>query len=61
VADLALYTASGETGFWSVAMASRLAQLALVDCLFVAVSLARQESARSSIRRIRAAIALKRY
>lgn len=38
VADIVLVTASRETTFRSGAMASRIAQLALVDCLFVAVA-----------------------
>jgi DNA-binding MurR/RpiR family transcriptional regulator len=37
-ADLVLTTAARETTFRSGAMASRIAQLALVDCLFVAVA-----------------------
>ena len=38
VADLVLTTAARETTFRSGAMASRLAQLTVVDCLFVAVA-----------------------
>jgi DNA-binding MurR/RpiR family transcriptional regulator len=38
VADLVLTTAARETTFRSGAMASRLAQLTVIDCLFVAVA-----------------------
>lgn len=38
VSDLVLGTASRETTFRSGAMASRIAQLAIVDCIFVAVA-----------------------
>ena len=37
-ADLLLTTAARETTFRSGAMASRIAQLALVDCLFAGVA-----------------------
>jgi DNA-binding MurR/RpiR family transcriptional regulator len=59
--DLCLFTASRETIFRSEAMSSRLAQLAILDSLFVAVSLARKEAALEAVQRIRQAIALKRY
>jgi len=38
-ADIALITASRETTFRSGAMASRIAQLLIVDCVFVAVAM----------------------
>lgn len=61
VADIVLCTASGETGFRTEAMASRLCQLAIIDSLFVAVSLARKEITLAAVQRVREAIALKRY
>lgn len=38
IADVVLYTAVRETTFRSAAMASRIAQLTVVDCLFTAVA-----------------------
>jgi len=61
VADAALFTASRETLFRSEAMSSRLAQLAIIDSLFVAVSLRRKETALACTDKIRRVIALKRY
>jgi len=41
--DVALFTSSRETAFRSEAMASRIAQLVIVDSLFVAVAMSRYE------------------
>ncbi len=43
LADIVLYTSSKETAFRSEAMASRIAQLAIIDSLFVGVALSRYE------------------
>ena len=55
-ADLVLTTAARETTFRSGAMSSRIAQLALVDCLFAAVAQRSYGSAISAIDTTQAAI-----
>ena len=59
--DYVLYTTSRETAFRSEALTSRLVQLALIDVLYVAVSLNRQEETLMNLQKIREAIAIKRY
>ncbi|WP_132770185.1 MurR/RpiR family transcriptional regulator [Tepidibacillus fermentans] len=56
-----LYTTARETVFRSEALTSRLVQLALIDVLYVAVSLRRQEETLKNLQKIREAIATKRY
>jgi RpiR family carbohydrate utilization transcriptional regulator len=51
VSDIKLFTTSRETTFRDEAMASRIAQLAIVDALFVGVALRRFEKALDSIKR----------
>ncbi|MFX4272930.1 MurR/RpiR family transcriptional regulator [Propionibacteriaceae bacterium Y1685] len=51
VADLCLLTAVRETAFRSGAMASRIAQLMLVDCLFVGVAQCRPSATRGALKR----------
>ncbi|WP_332691680.1 MurR/RpiR family transcriptional regulator [Halalkalibacter lacteus] len=58
--DIALYTVSAETEFRSEALASRIAQLSIVDALFVNVSMQRQESVKNSLQKMRNAISIKR-
>lgn len=60
LADICLYTTSRETVFRTEALSSRLAQLSLIDLLYVAVSLRRQEQTITNIQHIREAISLKR-
>ncbi|MGZ0049402.1 MurR/RpiR family transcriptional regulator [Brevibacillus gelatini] len=60
LADMCLYTTSRETVFRTEALSSRLAQLSLIDLLYVAVSLRRQDDTISNIQHIREAISLKR-
>ncbi|WP_134685051.1 MurR/RpiR family transcriptional regulator [Brevibacillus migulae] len=59
-ADFALFTASRETAFRTEALSSRLAQLTLIDVLYVAVSFRRQDETVANISKIRQAISLKR-
>lgn len=59
-ADISLYTVSDETEYRSEALSSRLAQLSIIDALYVNVSIARKELMKSSLQRIRNAISLKR-
>ncbi|WP_270180547.1 MurR/RpiR family transcriptional regulator [Alkalihalobacillus sp. CinArs1] len=59
-ADISLYTVSQETEFRSEAFASRIAQLSLVDALYVNVMIARKEKAKDSLQRMREAISTKR-
>ncbi len=59
-ADVALHTVSAETDYRSEALASRLAQLSLIDALYVNVALQRQELMDESLNKIRQAISLKR-
>ncbi|MFT9486952.1 MurR/RpiR family transcriptional regulator [Tepidibacillus infernus] len=59
--DYVLYSTSQETLFRSEAMASRIVQLAIIDVLYVAVSLRRQNETLENLQKIREAIALKRY
>lgn len=61
VSDISLIYSSRETYFRNEAMASRIAQLSLLDALFIGVSLLRQEQTLMNLQKIRAAISLKRY
>jgi DNA-binding MurR/RpiR family transcriptional regulator len=49
VADFVLTTAARETTYRSGAMASRLAQLTVVDCLFVGVAARSRAKARKAL------------
>ena len=55
-ADIVLTTAARETGFRSGALGSRIAQLMVIDCLFIAVAQAHYEESTAAIRRTYAAI-----
>jgi DNA-binding MurR/RpiR family transcriptional regulator len=54
-ADVVLRTAARETGFRSGALGSRIAQLMVVDCLFIGVAQASYEQSMNAIRRTYAA------
>ncbi|MED4173390.1 MurR/RpiR family transcriptional regulator [Halalkalibacterium halodurans] len=58
--DIALYTVSQETEYRSEALASRLAQLSIIDALYVNVSIRRKDEMKSSLHNMRKAISLKR-
>jgi DNA-binding MurR/RpiR family transcriptional regulator len=60
LADYCLYTTSRETAFRTEALSSRLAQLSLIDLLYVAVSFRRQDETVENIKKIRNSISLKR-
>jgi len=60
VADLVLTTAARETTFRSGAMASRIAALTVVDCLFVAVAQRNYSSTRRALERTYKAVSPRR-
>lgn len=60
LADVSLYTVSQETAFRSEALASRIAELSLIDALFTAVMIQRGEKGRESLQKMREAISLRR-
>ncbi|WP_196121224.1 MurR/RpiR family transcriptional regulator [Anaerobacillus alkaliphilus] len=59
-ADITLYTVSDETEYRSEALSSRLAQLSIIDALYVNISIARKDLMQQSLQKIRNAISLKR-
>lgn len=61
VSDICLVSSSRESHYRSEAMASRIAQLSLIDTLFVGVSLRRKDLLLENLQKIREVIALKRY
>ncbi|WP_416149945.1 MurR/RpiR family transcriptional regulator [Salipaludibacillus sp. HK11] len=58
--DVPLYTIAEETDYRSEALSSRIAQLTLIDCLYVNVSIGRKELMQKSLSKIRKAINTKR-
>ncbi|WP_074035835.1 MurR/RpiR family transcriptional regulator [Exiguobacterium profundum] len=60
IADVSLFTVSQETAFRSEALASRIAELSLIDALFTAVMIRRGDAARASLQQMREAIANRR-
>ncbi|WP_077622706.1 MurR/RpiR family transcriptional regulator [Sediminibacillus massiliensis] len=58
--DIPLFTFSEETDFRSEALASRIAQLTVIDAIYVNVLLARKEEGKDSLTRIRKAISSER-
>lgn len=60
LADVRLFTSAKETGFKTEAMTSRIAQLAIIDTLFVNVGLRRGREAAAGIQRVREATAKRR-
>ncbi len=59
--DICLVSSSTESHYRSEAMASRIAQLSIIDTLFVGVSLRRQDVLLDNLQKIREVIALKRF
>ena len=55
-ADVVLTTAARETGFRSGALGSRIAQLMIVDCLFIGVAQANYEESMAAVRNTYAAV-----
>lgn len=60
IADVALLTISRETEFRTEALASRLAQLSLIDVLYVSVAIRLQDVTLRNLEKIREAISYKR-
>ncbi|XNQ36505.1 MurR/RpiR family transcriptional regulator [Bacillus sp. 1P10SD] len=54
--DVAIFTSSEETEYRSEALASRIAQLSLIDALYVNIMVLNKEHAKASLGRIRSAI-----
>ncbi|RNF39876.1 MurR/RpiR family transcriptional regulator [Planococcus salinus] len=59
-ADIALYTISEETDFRSEALASRIAQLSLIDALYTNLMIARGDEGKKALHDMREAISQKR-
>lgn len=59
--DICLLSSSKESHYRSEAMSSRIAQLSIMDTLFVGVSLRRQDILLENLQKIREVIALKRF
>ncbi|MDN4071580.1 MULTISPECIES: MurR/RpiR family transcriptional regulator [Fictibacillus] len=60
-ADISLHTISRETEFRSEALSSRIAQLSIIDALYVNVMMAGKEAAQKSLQRMRSAISEKKF
>lgn len=60
LAHYCLFSSSRETAFRTEALSSRLAQLSLIDLLYIAVSFRRQEQTVENLKKIRESISLKR-
>ncbi|WP_138417648.1 MurR/RpiR family transcriptional regulator [Aquibacillus sediminis] len=58
--DIPLYTVSEETEFRSEALESRIAQLSLIDAMYVNVLMNQKEHGKESLRKVRNAISSKR-
>lgn len=58
--DTVLYTVSEETDYRSEALASRIAQLAMIDAIYVNVLMAKKEAGKKALQKVRAAISVKR-
>ena len=61
VADIKLFTAAKETAFRSDAMSSRIAQLSIIDTIYVGVAVRDYDRATKTVARTREATASKRY
>jgi RpiR family carbohydrate utilization transcriptional regulator len=61
VADIKLFTAAKETAFRSDAMSSRIAQLSIIDTIYVGVALKDYQHSTQTIAQTREATAKKRY
>lgn len=60
VADIKLYTSTRETSFRTEAISARIAQLCIIDALYVGLSLARKEQTLDNLQKIREVISVKR-
>lgn len=59
--DICLFTASQETRYRILALASRVAQLSIIDALYVYIAFRKKESAYTAIQRIERALQSKKY
>ncbi len=59
-ADVNLYTSTRETSFRTEAIAARIAQLCIVDALYVGLALARREETLRNLQKVREVISAKR-
>ncbi len=60
LADVKLYSSTRETSFRTEAISARIAQLCIIDTLYVGLSLARQEETLGNLQKIREVISTKR-
>ncbi|WP_410513609.1 MurR/RpiR family transcriptional regulator [Paenibacillus sp. BR2-3] len=60
MADVTLYTSTKETSFRTEAISARIAQLCIIDALYVGLSLVRQEQTLANLQKIREVISGKR-
>lgn len=60
LADVKLYTSTRETSFRTEAISARIAQLCIIDALYVGLSLLRQEQTLENLQKIREVISVKR-
>lgn len=60
MSDVKLYTSTKETSFRTEAISARIAQLCVIDALYVGISLARQEETLGNLQKIREVISTKR-
>ncbi|MFD2679289.1 MurR/RpiR family transcriptional regulator [Bacillus seohaeanensis] len=58
--DIPLYTVSEETDYRSEALSSRIAQLSIIDALYVNIMLKRKEQGQDALNKMRTAISVKR-
>ncbi|MBD1381559.1 MurR/RpiR family transcriptional regulator [Metabacillus arenae] len=58
--DVVLYAVSEETDYRSEALSSRIAQLSMIDALYVNVMVAKKEEGKKALQKVRKAIAAKR-
>lgn len=58
--DIPLFTVSDETDYRSEALASRIAQLTVIDAIYVNVMIARKEKGKQALKKVRDAISYKK-
>jgi RpiR family transcriptional regulator, carbohydrate utilization regulator len=60
MSDVKLYTSTKETSFRTEAISARIAQLCVIDALYVGLSLTRQEQTLENLQKVREVISVKR-
>jgi RpiR family transcriptional regulator, carbohydrate utilization regulator len=58
--EIPLYTVSEETDYRSEALSSRIAQLTLIDTLYVNIMMRREATGQEALKKMRSAISVKR-